>query len=240
MKEALDPDRVRDRLAAAREQVAAAARLAGREPEDVEILAATKYVALADMAALADAGVTLVGENRVQDLLAKQRAVGDRFSWDFIGHLQSRKTQEVAGRVRLIHSVESLSVVRRLARHGTRGTGLLLEVNLAGEQSKFGVPPGEVESFLQEVTPFEEIGFKGLMTMPPLVEDPEKARHHFTQLRELGEKLSAAWSPRHEFGVLSMGTSQDFAVAVEEGATIVRIGSTLYGGFQTFQANSAR
>jgi len=224
----LDPARVRARLEEARGRVAAACERAGRSADEVELLAATKYVPAEELGVLAEAGAELVGENVVQDLEAKQERWGDRFTWDFIGHLQSRKTKELLPRVRLIHSVESESVMRQIERHAGAPVRVLLEVNVAGEQSKHGVAPGEADRFLELAAQFEAVRFAGLMTMPPLATDSEVARPHFAALRQLAERLEAAWAPRHEFSVLSMGTSQDYEVAVEEGATICRLGSVLY------------
>jgi len=149
--------------------------------------------------------------------------------WDFIGHLQSRKTKAVLPRVRLVQSVESESVLRQVERCAPAPAGLLLEVNVAGEESKYGVPSEGVERFLELASAYERVRFKGLMTMPPLAADPEDARPHFAALRELAARLEGGWAPRHTFSILSMGTSQDYEVAVQEGATIVRVGSVLYG-----------
>jgi len=178
------------------------------------IVAATKYVGLEDMAALAEAGVEVVGENRLQDLLAKHVRYGDRFRWHFIGHLQSRKARDVSGVCELLHSLDSLSAARRV------GIPALVEVNLSGEETKGGVVPGELGGFLADV---RELGVdvRGLMTMPPLASDPEESRPYFRRLRELAGE--------HGLAELSMGTSQDYRVAAEEGATLVRIGSILYG-----------
>ena len=205
-------------LAPVRERIAAAAARAGRDPGDVEIVAATKYVALEDLGALADAGVERVGENRAQDLLAKHAAYGERFTWDFIGHLQSRKVPQILPIVQRIHSVGSDSVLARLARHrdlARAGLEILVEVNVAREEGKSGIDPGELGPFLERCP----IAPAGLMTMPPLGGD---SRRWFCALRELAE--------RHTLRELSMGTSQDFEVAVEEGATIVRLGSVLFRG----------
>src|SRR5262249_4952486 len=148
--------------------------------------------------------------------------------WDFIGHLQSRKAKDVLPRVRLIHSVASESVLRQIERHAKASARVLLEVNVAGEESKSGVAPAAVDRFLETAAEYERVPFAGLMTMPPLVREPEEARPWFSALRELAERLSETWSPRYDFSVLSMGTSQDYEVAVEEGATICRLGTTLY------------
>jgi pyridoxal phosphate enzyme (YggS family) len=220
--ERLDAERVRARLAEVRERIAGT----GRDPGDVEVLAAVKYVPAEQMGALADAGITLVGENTAQALIAKQERWGDRFTWDFIGHLQSRKAKDVLPRVRLIHSVESESVVDRIERLAAEPTRVLLEVNVAGEESKYGVRVTEVERFVDRAG--DKVVFGGLMTMPPFAQNPEDVRSHFARLRELRDRLRTEWGGRHDFAALSIGTSQDYQVAVEEGATIVRLGGVLY------------
>jgi PLP dependent protein len=225
----LDAQVVRDRLDAARARIAAACERAGRSPGEIELLAATKYVPVEMMGALRDAGVKLVGENTAQDLIAKQERWGDAFTWDFIGHLQSRKAKLVLPRVRLIHSLESESVLERIERLAEGPVRVLLEVNVSGEESKYGVPADGVDEFVERASRSELVVLAGLMTMPPFAASPEDARPHFARLRELAQRLRRDWAPRHEFSVLSMGTSQDFEVAVEEGATICRLGGVLYG-----------
>lgn len=217
----LDPSQVRENAARVRAQIDAAARAAGRDPVDVEMLAAVKYVALEDLGALAEAGITLVGENRAQELEAKAGAYPGVFRWHFIGQLQSRKVKTIVPHVELIHSVASESALAQLATHGRAGLEILLEVNLAGEGSKAGIEPEDVPAYLEA----SEVPVVGLMTMPPLTAEPEANRPHFARLREL--------AARHGLHHLSMGTSQDFTVAVEEGATIVRVGSVLYQGPRT-------
>ena len=189
----------------------------GRDPEEIEILAAVKYVPLEQLGLLDEAGVTLVGENRAQELGRKADAYPGRFTWDFIGALQSRKVRDLLPRVRYIHSVASDSALAQLGRHGGADTEVLIEVNVAGEEDKSGVAPDDVGEFIERCP----VRVVGLMTMPPFTEDPEDSRPHFRTLRE----LAAAHGLRH----LSMGTSQDYLVAVQEGATIVRLGSVLYG-----------
>jgi uncharacterized pyridoxal phosphate-containing UPF0001 family protein len=184
--------------------------------ERVEILAATKYVPLAEMGALAEAGVRLVGENRQQDLAAKHQRWGDAFEWDFIGNLQSRKVKLLLPICRLLHSVASDSVLAQLERHGAPSTEVLVEVNVCGEKGKGGVAPHELGAFLERCP----VRVGGLMTMPPFSEDAEASRPHFARLAELAAD--------HGLSRLSMGTSQDWKVAVEEGATIVRLGTALY------------
>jgi pyridoxal phosphate enzyme (YggS family) len=226
--EQLEADVVRTRLGEVMERIAAASARAGRHPDEVEVLAATKYVPLELMGTLAEAGISLVGENTAQSLAAKHERYGDLFTYDFIGHLQSRKTKQVLPLVRLIHSVESESVLAQIDRHAEGPTKVLLEVNVAGEESKYGIGPAEVDRFLETASEHEKVVFAGLMTMPPFTEDVERVRPHFAALRELAERLRERWAPRHELTVLSMGTSQDYEVAVEEGATIVRLGMVLY------------
>lgn len=208
----LDPERVRGNLERVRAEIAGIGGGSG----DVQILAAVKYVPADELGVLAEAGVTLVGENRAQDLVTKAEAWPGRFTWDFIGQLQSRKVRQLLPHVRYIQSVASNSVLSQLERHASPDTEVLIEVNLAGEQSKSGISPEELPSFLERIP----VRVAGLMTMPPLAESPEDSRPYFAALRELCE--------RHDLRELSMGTSQDYLVAVQEGATIVRLGTTLY------------
>jgi uncharacterized pyridoxal phosphate-containing UPF0001 family protein len=184
--------------------------------EAVEVLVACKYVPLEEMGALAEAGVRLVGENRQQDLAAKQARWGEDFEWDFIGNLQSRKVKQVLPLCRLIHSVATDSALEQLGRHGTAETEVLIEVNVAGEEGKGGVAPEALPEFIARCP----VRVGGLMTMPPFSQDPEDSRPHFARLAE----LAAANDLRR----LSMGTSQDWPVAVEEGASIIRLGTTLF------------
>ena len=200
------------------ERVRAEIRSAGRDPAEVEILAAVKYVPVEELGALAQAGVTLLGENRVQDLERKAAAHPGRFTWDFIGQLQSRKVRQIAGRVRLIHSVASESALEQLARHAAPEQPVLIEVNVAGEAGKAGIAPGQLPAFLERCP----VTAVGLMTMPPLARRPDDSRRYFSALRE----LAAA----HGLSVLSMGTSQDYPAAIQEGATIIRLGTVLLRG----------
>lgn len=216
LRRGLDPDRIRANLAGVRDRIVGAAEQAGRDPATVEICVATKYVALEEMGVLAQAGITLVGENRVQDLEAKAAAWPDHFTWDFIGHLQSRKVKTVVPLVRLIHSVASDSVLAQLERHAPAHTEVLVEVNIAGEENKSGVAPEALAAFIDRCP----VAVAGLMTMPPLSDDPESSRPYFAAMRHLAE--------RNGVRRLSMGTTQDFEVAVQEGATIVRIGTILF------------
>jgi len=200
------PDRVRENLERVRDRIGSG----------VEILAAIKYVDADDLPALAEAGIELVGENRAQELLAKQERHRELFAWDFIGAIQSRKIKDIAPNVRLIHSIASASALRRLEQ--TPANEVLIEVNVAGEASKEGVDPSELAAYIERCP----CPVTGLMTMPPFTERPDDSRRYFARLAE----LAAA----HRLERLSMGTSQDYEVAAQEGATIVRLGSVLYEG----------
>ncbi|CAN5157096.1 YggS family pyridoxal phosphate-dependent enzyme [soil metagenome] len=202
--EGIDPDLVRERLADVR---AAAPR--------ARVLVATKYVPDAELERLKEAGVDLVGENRLDDLERKRERYADAFEWHFIGALQSRKVKLIVPHVKLIHSVASESALRKLGVHDTGNTRILIQVNVAGEEGKEGIPPGDLGDFIAA----SGVEVAGLMTMPPLTEDPERSRPHFARLSELAAE--------HGLADLSMGTSQDWRVAAEEGATILRLGSGL-------------
>ncbi len=212
----LTAERVRANLAEVRERIAAAAARAGRDAGDIEIVAAVKYVPAAELGALAEAGVTVAGENRAQDLLAKIEAHGSAFTWDFIGQLQSRKVKLVAPRVRLIHSVATDSVLEQLGRHAPPRLRVLVEVNVAGEDGKGGVAVSDLDAFIERCP----VPVAGLMTMPPLASAAQDSRRWFAALRALAAERGLR--------ELSMGTTQDYEVAVEEGATLVRIGTSLF------------
>jgi len=197
------------------DQIAASyARIREEVGPGVTVVAATKYVSADELGLLAEAGVEVVGENRLQDLAAKHERYGETFRWHFIGHLQSRKARDVSELCELCHSLSSASAAKRLT------VPALVEVNLSGEESKSGVTPEALPAFLDEVRSLG-VEVRGLMTMPPLAEAPEASRPYFRRLRELAGE--------HGLGELSMGTSQDYRVAAEEGATLVRVGSVLYG-----------
>ena len=201
----IDPDRVRERLAEVRSEAG----------EGTRILVATKYVPDEELPALADAGVDLVGENRLDDLERKHQRFGELFEWHFIGGLQSRKVKGILPLVTLIHSVASESALEQINSRGDASTRVLVQVNVAGEDAKEGIGPSSLGDFVSRC----EAQVVGLATMPPFVEDPEESRPHFARLAELAAE--------HGLSELSMGTSQDWRVAVDEGATIVRLGSAL-------------
>jgi len=225
----LRAERIRENLGRVREEIATALSRSPARPaaggassdrsEGVEVLAAIKYVSVEDLPILAEAGIRLVGENRAQDLRAKVARHGALFEWDFIGQLQSRRVRLIVPHVRLIHSVASTSALSELERHrelARPGLRILVQVNVAREPGKAGVAPEELDAFIAR----SPVPVAGLMTMPPLSEEPDRSRPWFAALREMAD----ARGLEH----LSMGTSQDYVVAVEEGATIVRIGTKLY------------
>jgi PLP dependent protein len=201
----LDARRVADNLARIREEIG----------DDVQVLAAVKYLAVEELDALAQAGVTVVGENRAQELEVKASAHPE-LTWDFIGHLQSRKVKQVLPYVRWIHSVASDSALKELEKHAAPQAEVLVEVNIAREEGKSGIDPGDLDAFLERCP----VTVVGLMTMPPMAQRPEDSRRWFAALAELAGERGLR--------ELSMGTSQDYAVAAQEGATIVRIGTILY------------
>ncbi|HET9074797.1 MAG TPA: YggS family pyridoxal phosphate enzyme [Solirubrobacteraceae bacterium] len=210
----LDAATVAANLITVRSEIVAA----GRDLDAVEVLAAIKYLPGHLLGALAEGGISVVGENRAQALLEKQDAVGRELfaHWDFIGQLQSRKVKDLLGRVRFIHSLASESALAQLERHEAGGTQVLVEVNVAGDPDKSGIAPRELGAFIQRCP----VPVAGLMTMPPAAEDPEASRPFFRLLAQLADEYSLAH--------LSMGTTQDYRVALEEGATIIRLGSGLF------------
>jgi pyridoxal phosphate enzyme (YggS family) len=205
----LDARRVADNLA----------RIRGEIGDDVQVLAAVKYLAVEELGALADAGVTVAGENRAQELEVKASAHPE-LTWDFIGHLQSRKVKQVLPYVRWIHSVASDSALTELGKHAAPDTEVLVEVNIAREEGKSGIDPGELDAFLERCGRVGQLRVVGLMTMPPMAQRPEDSRRWFAALAQLAGERGLR--------ELSMGTSQDYAVAAQEGATIVRLGTILY------------
>lgn len=220
---------IRSRFEAVREKVGEALERGGRGPDEAKILVASKYYSLEQISALAEVGVELLGENRSDDLIRKQEAFADAFEWHFIGHLQRRKAKDIVGRVSLIHSVDSIRLIRELAKRAPEnGVDVLLQVNVSGEESKYGVGEDEVEALLEVAAETEgRVRARGFMTIAPMVERAEDVRYVFAKLREIRDRLGRAWSPHFELSDLSMGMSDDFEVAVEEGATIVRIGRTI-------------
>jgi PLP dependent protein len=223
---------VRERLARVRDGIAEALERSRRASDEVRLLVASKYYEPAQVSVLHEAGVELLGENTAQDLVRKQELFGDRFEWHFIGHLQRRKAKVVVPRVSLIHSVDSAKLIEELARRAPQegAVEVLFQVNVSGEDSKYGVAEGEIEVLLEAAARTGgRVLARGFMTIAPLVEDPEDVRYVFAKLRAIRDSLRQSWSPHFDLSELSMGMSGDYGVAVEEGATLVRIGRTLLG-----------
>ena len=220
-------DEIRTRLATVEGRVRAACSRANRT-DAPRLLVATKYVGVEDMGVLQAAGIRLVGENRAEELETKWRMWGGAFEFHFIGHLQSRKARQVLPHATLIHSVESIRLVEELEKRAEQPVKALLEVNVSGENTKYGILPAHAEAFLNEALGFQKVRFVGFMTMAPFAEDPETTRPVFRSLRLLRDRLAPLFAGRYQLSELSMGMSNDYEVAVEEGATIVRIGSALF------------
>lgn len=218
------------RMQAIEERIQAACARAGRKREEVKIVAVTKYVDADAIRDLLDAGIEQIGENRVQDGVPKYEQYGDRGIWHFIGHLQTNKAKEIVGRFAYIHSLDRLSLAEELNKRGqalNQVVNCFLQLNISGEETKFGLSPNDVLAFLQETSNMKHIKIMGLMTMAPVVEKEEEARPVFRGLREWKEKINEWAFPHARVEELSMGMSSDFEVAIEEGATYIRLGSVL-------------
>ncbi len=220
---------IKERVEAVRARISEAAAESGRRPEEVRFLVASKYYEAEQIGALGDAGIKLLGENKTEDLVRKQESFPDAFEWHFIGHLQRRKAKEISGRVTLVHSVDSARLIEELAKRAPEGgMEVLLQVNVSGEESKYGVGEEEVEGLLEVAAGTEgRVRVRGFSTLAPLVADPEDVRYVFAKLETIRDRLKAGWRPHFDLSELSMGMSNDYSVAVKEGATIVRIGRAL-------------
>ena len=220
-----------ERFEAVRGRIADAARRAGRRPEDVELVAVSKQQPPDVLRAAAEeSGQTLFGESRLQEATAKQGMLPSRLRWHFIGHLQKNKIRAALGRFELFHGVDSLETaqqMQRIASEAGQRPRVLIEVNVAGEASKFGFSPGALESGIEELVGMDRLTIEGLMCIPPPQPEAEDARKFFVMLRELRDRLETA--ARVGLPHLSMGMSHDYPVAVEEGATLVRVGTALFG-----------
>lgn len=222
-------EHIKERVEYVSGRISEAAIESGRRPEDVRFLVASKYYEAEQIGALADAGIELLGENKTEDLVRKQERFPDAFEWHFIGHLQRRKAREIVSRVTLVHSVDSSKLVEELAKRVPEGgMEVLLQVNVSGEESKYGVEEGEVESLLEAAAGTGgKVRVRGFSTLAPLVADPEDVRYVFAKLGAIRDRLRDSWRPHFDLSELSMGMSNDYSVAVKEGATIVRIGRAL-------------
>ncbi|MDD5433961.1 MAG: YggS family pyridoxal phosphate-dependent enzyme [Nitrospira sp.] len=223
---------IAERLKDIENRIADAAGRVGRNPEEITLVAVSKGFSIDRIREAIEAGVRIFGENKVQELLPKIEGAGRDISWHFIGHLQSNKAKYITGEVTLIHSIDSLKLceeVNQVAQKRKIIQDILLEVNVSGEKSKFGISPDEVINNVTAISKLENVVLKGLMTIAPYSENPEESRPHFRKLREIRDEIKQAGICSHDFGGLSMGMSNDFEVGIEEGATIVRVGSAIFG-----------
>lgn len=223
----LDVERLTEVLAEARERLDEAAAVSGRAPGAVELVIAGKYIPAEETPALIAAGIEVVGENRVQDLKAKAALADGRLTFDFIGHVQRNKVRDLIGAVRLVHSLDSERLAAEFARRAEGELRVLVELNIAEEPTKGGILPTRLRAFVEDVSVHSDLVIGGLMAMPPQQTDAEESRRYFAATRRMAEELRAEWAGRHDFRDLSMGTSQDYLVAAEEGATKVRVGRGL-------------
>ncbi len=229
----IDAEVLREALTETRALLDEAARRGGRAGGAVELVVAGKYLPTEDVPALIEAGVGVVGENRLQDLQAKAALAEGRLTFDFIGHLQRRKVRDVLPLVRLVHSLDSLALAKEIASRSEGPTRVLVEVNVAEEPTKGGIVPPQLRAFVDDVSAQSDLVIGGLMAMPPSHSDAEMSRPHFAAVRRMADDLRREWAGRHDFRDLSMGTSQDYLVAAEEGATMVRVGRGLLERVQT-------
>jgi pyridoxal phosphate enzyme (YggS family) len=223
---------VSDNLKRVRDKIAHAALKAGRNPENIQLVAVSKTVEAKRIREAIEAGATLFGENYIQEAREKIKELGHEVRWDFIGHLQRNKANHAVDFFEMIHSVDRLSLAREInsvAAKKNKKTRILVQVNISGEEAKSGINPGGVTSLVSEIASMSNLSLEGLMTMPPYFDDPERARPYFTALRELRNKIIAENSGGIRLKELSMGMSGDFEVAIEEGSTAVRIGTAIFG-----------
>jgi len=223
---------IKRNIAEVRQDIEAAAAGSGRDVSDIKIIAVTKTVSADKIKIALETGITALGENRVQEMTAKIPELPDYVEWHLIGHLQSNKVKYIAGQVHMVHSLDSLSLAKEIDRWGVRlgrRIPVLVQVNVAGEAAKFGLKPGETADFVTELSCCPGLAVSGLMTVAPYVTDPEEARPVFRELREIGERLKTMGIPGIRMDYLSMGMSNDYKVAVEEGANLLRIGSCIFG-----------
>lgn len=215
-----------------KERIAGAAKRAGRDPEEITIVAVTKGVDVGRIREAIAAGLSICGESRVQEAMPKLSVLHQAASWHFIGHLQKNKVKYIAGEVDLIHSVDSIGLCEEISlRAQKRGIiqDILLEVNISGEEEKFGIPPSEVADRVKAIVRKKGVSLKGMMAIPPFSEDPEHSRPYFRRLRELRNEIISQGICPPDFRELSMGMSNDFEIGIEEGATLVRIGTAIFG-----------
>lgn len=223
---------IRENVAVVEAKIASAAKRAGRNPDDILLLAVSKTKPVEVIREAVDCGLTALGENKVQEIMDKFEPMGKGIHWHLIGHLQTNKVKYIIDKVDMIHSVESLRLAQEIDKRAAAAQvkmDILVEVNMAGEESKFGVRPEDTEAFLRELAKFDNICVRGLMTVAPFVNDPEENRVYFRKMRELLVDMNAKKIDNISMDVLSMGMTGDYEVAIEEGATIVRVGTGIFG-----------
>jgi pyridoxal phosphate enzyme (YggS family) len=224
---------VQSNLERLQEKIQKTAEKSGRDPAAIKLCVVTKMVPVDKIKAVIACGVDIIGENRVREALEKQPQIGRSVQWHMIGHLQSRKAKQAVELFDMVQSVDSVSTAQALEKRcaeAGRSLRILIEVNTSGEEQKYGVSPGEVDGLVREIAPMEHLHIEGLMTMAAFVPDPEMARPSFQQLRQIGEHLRERDIRRARFDVLSMGMTNDFEVAIEEGSTMLRIGTAIFEG----------
>ncbi len=223
---------IKENIAAVRARIAAAAQRAGRNPEDITLVAVSKTVEPQRIIEAIDGGITHLGENRVQELVKKYDAIPGRIQWHLIGHLQTNKVKYIIDKVSLVHSVDSIELAKEIDRRANRrGTvvNILIQVNVAGEETKFGISPDQVEDMIEEIRSYPGIKVKGLMTIAPFAENPEEIRYVFRELNKKYIDIKRKNIDNIDMEYLSMGMSNDFEVAIEEGSNMVRIGTAIFG-----------
>lgn len=219
-------------IAQVRQNIAQAAKKVGRNPEDILLLAVSKTKPVEQIKEAVSYGLTSLGENKVQEIMDKYEPMGEGIHWHLIGHLQTNKVKYIIDKVDMIHSVESIRLAEEIEKRAAaknKVMDILVEINIAQEESKFGIPVNEVESFLQKLSKFSHIRIRGLMTVAPFVENPEENRLYFRKMRELLVDINTKKIDNINMDVLSMGMTGDYMVAIEEGATIVRVGTGIFG-----------
>ena len=224
---------IADNIIAVKQRIATCCKRSGRSPDDVSLVCVTKQADIDQMREAIRLGVRVIGENRVQDALEKHRILADAAEWHLIGHLQTNKVRDAVRIFSLIHSLDSIRLAAEIDREAKKikkVQEVLVQVNVSGEGSKFGIPPDKLEIFLKEAASYQNIGIKGLMTMAPMADDPEEARPHFRRLRELRDRIQELQIANYKLKILSMGMTDDFEVAIEEGSTMVRVGRAIFGG----------
>src|SRR5690625_2575442 len=220
---------IKNNLATLKQKIDQACKRSNRNPEDITVIGVTKYVTIERTEELLKTGVIDVGENRTEELLHKYESIGNKANWHFIGTLQSRKVKDIIGKVKMIHSLERESVARQINNRSDEVIPCFVQVNVSGEETKHGLTPDEVEDFIQTLAPYEKVKVVGLMTMAPHTDDEEEIRDVFRQLRTLRDDIKEKGYLHAPCDYLSMGMSNDFEIAIEEGATHLRIGSILVG-----------